>query len=309
MGEAIGMVSQVAGLMGSFGGGGEGGGGQQSRLGEAATASNQILQNALMQALPYSEGFTREAMDELRRSEKQARIDQEAGFQRMQGLTAPYRAAGYMALDDYLDTLSIARPEMGSLKLATALESAAKREQALGTLANEVERVREYQNIGGIGEVQVDPVTGQSTYMPGLYAENMLDMARDMRSGDWFPSVNAPSGYVPLSSAQGGYLPPKYQRRFGGMSGSLPGSARNALASQGPFSGLPPMSAIEQTDETIKDLQSALADYGRSTQYYTPEHGTIAASFNKGLFGDPRWVNVGTSPTQSLLANYGNLMG
>lgn len=258
-----------------------------------ANQANSFLSDALMLGLPYSERFTQEAIDATKDAQKQANAAQEAGYQKAQALDAPQRLAGYNALDSYLDTLSVARPEMGSFKLANALESAAQREKALTDLGIEVGNVQDYQNIRDLGSTVVDPVTGKETYMPGIYAENMLKMAKDMKAGNWFPSTNTSAGYVPLNSLQGGYLPLSMQRAYGGMSGSLPGQGSNQFqVGSGSLPQVGPMSAMEQTDQTIKDLQGALSDYNRATQYYTPEQGAIASSFNKGLLSTPQWANV-----------------
>lgn len=244
----------------------------------AVAKANSYLTDALQMGLPYSERFTQQAIDALNKAQEKAQSQLEQGFQRNQALNAPYRLAGYTALDSYMDTLSMARPEMGSYKLATALENTADREAALKELGQDVSDVRKYQNIGDVGEYDEN-----GNYVPGLYAENMSAMAKNMLANNWFPSQNTSQGYVPLKGLQGGYLVPGTYG-YGGTAGAGTGSI--------PSASLPPMTASEQTRRTIMDLGNAMNDFRQSTQYYTPEQGGIAASFNKGMLGPTQWVNV-----------------
>lgn len=253
-----------------------------------ADEANGLLDRALNSAIPYSEGYTKKAITRAEQAQKQSRADSEAGFQRSQALSAPYRAAGYMALDDYMDTLTLSRPEMGSLKLATALESNAKRDAALKQLSLAERAAKDDRQVAAGGNLKgtyIDPETGEEKYAPGIYAEKMANLTESMLRDGWFPSVNTSAGYIPIGEDFTGYLTPQAQRSHGlnSSGGSMWG-----------FSA--PPSATEVTQMEADRYRGMLQDYQLDTQYYTPEHGGIASSWNKGLLEPTKWVNVGTSP-------------
>lgn len=269
------------------------GGGADTDVDGAVAKANGYLTDALALGLPYSERFNKQAIEAQKQATEQARSDLNTGFERSQALGAPYRLAGYQALDSYMDTLTLARPEMGSFKLATALDNTAKREAALTELGADVSNVQKYNPFtygvnpdrdplasnSGMGDV--DRSTGLSS--PGVWAENALAASRDMLAHNWFPTANKSQGWTTLNDVTktGGYLNPEYSAQYSsGGGGSIPNASGK------------PMSANAMLSNTVGDLNKALSDYNRATQYYTPEQGSIAASFNKGMLGTPVWRNV-----------------
>ena len=256
----------------------------------AVNRANDFLNNALLIGLPYSEQFTRQAVEAQQMAEKQSRADQESGFQRAQGLQAPYRLAGYQALDSYLDTLTQARPEMGSFKLANALESNAKRDQALSQMDIDTEAMRTKYGLGFSNAMALDPVTRQ--YSPGVFNEKAIKIMDDMVQNNWIASAFSKNGWIPLDAMPAGST-------FTDRSGHTEGSdQRGPNATVGGMDsstirmppGMIPSLQYQWASDAAKKI---LSDYKVATQYYTPEQGSIAASFNKGLLGDPTWSNVG----------------
>lgn len=133
-GAAIGGIASIAGsaLGGSGGGEGGGEGGEEGMeiVEEFEEEAQGFLDTMLRNAIPYSEFFTQKAVDEMNAKFDQARNDTREYYERSLAFTAPYREAGYQALDTLQDTLGIARPGSGSSAMAHAQENKAK-EQAI----------------------------------------------------------------------------------------------------------------------------------------------------------------------------------
>lgn len=126
-----------------MGGGKGGGGGGDDEIKIDFDAEPYInrsileLDDALRAALPYTEGYMyesiatqkeaqREAQLQLKLSSDLARADIKEYFERAMAYGAPYREAGYKALDSLQDILGQPRMAMGSSALAKALENDAK---------------------------------------------------------------------------------------------------------------------------------------------------------------------------------------
>src|ERR1041385_4923546 len=99
---------------------------------DAAGNANGILDRALQQAIPYAERFTQSAIDEQKREYTQSRYDTKVGQAKSEALMAPYQQSGYAAFDRYSDAAGIPRFEMGSGKIADALDAYKKTELAAG---------------------------------------------------------------------------------------------------------------------------------------------------------------------------------
>lgn len=97
---------------------------------EYESEAQGYLDIMLRNAIPYSEFFTKLAIDNMNAMFDRARNDTREYYERSLAFTAPYREAGYQALDTFQDTLGIARPAAGSSAMAHAQENKAK-EQAL----------------------------------------------------------------------------------------------------------------------------------------------------------------------------------
>ena len=132
MGSALGAIGSIAG---AFGGGGGGGGGKAQMVDpafiEAARDhSLDFLDQALRSAIPYSEYFTEKAINEQRRQFELSRSDVREYYERAQAQTAPYREAGFQALDTLQDTLGMSRLESGSSAMYHSMENQAKQDAA-----------------------------------------------------------------------------------------------------------------------------------------------------------------------------------
>lgn len=291
-----------------------------------AEQANDILGDALEAAIPYSEGYTNEAINVQKKALQDARIEAEASFQRAQGLSAPYRLAGYQALDQYMDTLTVARPEMGSFKLATSLENQAMKdaaEQRVKNLAGDVT---------GNFPFFTGPGTGNYKGAPRLTPEEnkLRYLAQEAGTGPTYdkfgnrvtqgglPEYASLTGQTANSIATGNYdttsqLSPKLQeiQNWYLQHGGFDATDRNQLDFLQYFAEKTPgllatgKGAIGKPDEyfltpevatglnkAYKDINAELNRYQSDVKYWTPEMGSIAAGFRKGLLSDARWVDV-----------------
>ncbi len=90
-----------------------------------ANQANAHLQQALNQALPYSEKYTQQAVNAVQDYNKQSQDQMKQGFAQAQALNAPQHLATYNALDAYQGTLGLATPQGGSFQLAQAMNNQA----------------------------------------------------------------------------------------------------------------------------------------------------------------------------------------
>lgn len=95
------------------------------------------LDQALRTALPYTEFFTQRAIDNMNRMFDISRSDVQKYYELSQAQTAPYREAGFQALDSLQDTLGIARPKSGSSAMYHAMENKAKEDALRRRMAAE----------------------------------------------------------------------------------------------------------------------------------------------------------------------------
>ena len=130
-------------------------GGGEIDTGFVTQAKNEaigFLDKAIRAAIPYSELYTKAAIDiqrqmidvqrdtakeqilALTKYHDLSRADQKEYYERGMALGAPYREAGYRSLDNMQDILGIARPATGSSALAKALDDQAKRQSSRSQL-------------------------------------------------------------------------------------------------------------------------------------------------------------------------------
>lgn len=130
MGGALGAVGQIAGALGGGGGGGDVQLIDPAFIGAARDQSLDFLDQALRSAIPYAEYFTEKAIGEQRRQFDLSRSDVREYYERAMAQTAPYREAGFQALDTLQDTLGMSRLESGSSAMYHAMENKAKQDAA-----------------------------------------------------------------------------------------------------------------------------------------------------------------------------------
>lgn len=94
-----------------------------------ANTANQYLTSALNQGITASNTYNQAAIGAANAAQQQSNKALTQGFDMSQALNAPQRLAGYQALDAYQDSLGLARPNVGSFQLASALENQARGDQ------------------------------------------------------------------------------------------------------------------------------------------------------------------------------------
>jgi hypothetical protein len=169
MGAAAGAIGAIASGVGSLVGGS--GGGEQidtAFIDEAKSEALSFLDDSLRAALPYSESFTERALSAQREQFALARGDIKEYYELSQAQTAPYREAGYQALDTLQDTLGMARLSSGSSAMAHAMENRAKEKAARSRMQQSA--ITTAQQLGMSPEDQMKFVQS-ATYggnLPGL---------------------------------------------------------------------------------------------------------------------------------------------
>lgn len=93
-----------------------------------ANQANAHLQNALNQALPYSEKYTQQAVNTVQDYNNQSQNQMKQGYSQAQALNSPQHLATYNALDAYQNNLGLATPLGGSFQLAQAMNNQAMRQ-------------------------------------------------------------------------------------------------------------------------------------------------------------------------------------
>jgi hypothetical protein len=94
-----------------------------------ANTANNYLTSALNQGIAQSEKYNNAAIGASNAATGQANQALTQGYDMAQALNSPQRLATYQALDAYQDSLGLARPNVGSFQLASALENQARGDQ------------------------------------------------------------------------------------------------------------------------------------------------------------------------------------
>lgn len=145
-GPAIGAGLDSALLTGAAGGGSGGGNkGMDQLLGQYNSILNKAMQNAINESTGYTNSAVAQQQQGLKQSQKYLtdymdRVRQDltgysqGGFNMGQGLNAPYRDAGYNALDAFNQSLGLNTPRGGSRLLAEAQSKIAQRNLLANTM-------------------------------------------------------------------------------------------------------------------------------------------------------------------------------
>lgn len=297
----IGGASQLMSLgsqaMGMFGGGG--GGSIDFDAREYANQANGMLDKALTNAIQYTEQYTDKAADLAKQGDEVS-----------QARNAPYRLASYNALDKYMESMGLARPEMGAYKLANALERDATRQAAIDELTKAAREVRDIDTSGIVPDWQghtnptPDAWSGNSIEGTMTEAERIAHAARNVMRHN--------NGINPYGSTYGPYMQAVGQMTAANPGGLLVDDAAaylqamdkigSATLREGRWYGggvIPytlesqPEKSVVGIRDMIRKSQDALADYRADTRFWTPEMSSIAKGFNQGLLTPAKWVEVG----------------
>ncbi len=171
------MAMKGIGAASSSGGGGGDEEGKEGQKGAGfidfdamgyADRSNQMLDEALRGAIPYYAFFNQKAIDEQRRQFDLGRNDIKEYFERSQAMLAPYKEAGYQALDTFQDTLGLARNSAGSSAMAKALENQAKVDSARANMRTAADQFLGTLNLSPEDYYRMSQGMTYANNMPGL---------------------------------------------------------------------------------------------------------------------------------------------
>ena len=115
-------------------------------------AAQTIAQNA-QKGIQSNIMFTKQGIQVAQQNFQKAINYLNQGLGEAKAAQKPYQDASYDALDQYMDSMGIARPAVGSKTMAAALTSQAKKDniedQALQTMQNFTDRFPSYLGVGG----------------------------------------------------------------------------------------------------------------------------------------------------------------
>ena len=196
-------------------------------IGEAKNESLAYLDQALRYSMPYSEYFTQKAIDSQKEQFAIARQDAKQYWDIGQAQTAPYREAGYQALDMVQDMLGMPRLSSGSGAMAHAMENKAKADAARADLQRQALQLTSQMNVSPEQAYQISQVAANGGNMsgfmrsmqqmqlanPGLFKDQSVTSTRNpnegsMSSGTMDSMVDGIKGNGGLAGQpfkQGGY--------------------------------------------------------------------------------------------------------
>ncbi len=142
---------------------------------EYADEANSFLDDALRTAIPISEAFTTRAISEVQRQFDIGRSDLKEYNALAQAQGAPYREAGYQALDMYQDTLGMPRLSSGSSAMAKALENKAKQQGAQRQLQSAASQFASQTNLPPAEQLKLSQMAqGGNSFALTNYLQNFL---------------------------------------------------------------------------------------------------------------------------------------
>lgn len=272
---------------------------------------NNLLDTGLNNALQYSQGYTNRAVGAQENYYQQA-LNQllqgqnalQGGFDQSQALQAPYRDAGYQSLDSYMDTLMLARPEMGSKTLADSLTKEAKTQQMRQNLA-----------IGNLALNSMFDPSGNPHYANTPQQEYDIYGKPTKPTVDLLARANNPAEqmaymsqfFVP-NNKNGGYT---YTGYGPGVTSRIPGGT----AEPGPWNMQSPSEMVgwykpgsspehggywqlaqAELPGAMGLYNQNLLNYNRLNEFlqnqYTPNQQKISMAYNQGLFTTPKVIQV-----------------
>jgi hypothetical protein len=250
-------------------------------LGDAQNNALNYTNNFTNQAIGAQNNFYQQAMNQILQSQAQATQQATGQFNQSQALQAPYRDAGYAALDNYMDTLMLARPEMGSQKVATYLNNAAQAQNQVNNLA--------------LGERQLSQLYSGNDNNPFTAAAK--------------PGMDNVYGWKSLFGMATGVDPTSNNPNIGDQPHTIGSVATQLMGHPGQLSqgqqnfvnqymqagGYAGETGTEFLNNYMKPINSLydqqMYNYNQLGQFlqnqYTPEQQKFAMAYNQGLFNNP----------------------
>lgn len=274
-------------------------------------AANSVLQQGLEKALPYTERYTEQAIQAqnqyfdkaitfLNSSLDKALNVSTQQFNVSQALQAPYRNAGYAALDRYMDTLMLPHTALPSQQLAAILQKDAMSQGAMANVASGAQNLNQIYNAvdpnnpyASPNAPKIDDFTGKITD-----AQKQNYVAQNSRP------YNAQSSDFMYTGA-GAYSGPGYGSGGADPSGKLqpPGFGSYVVGSPGTVLGDRGVNDavakelakpyLDEAQRAYQQQQGTLFNANQSFRQYSPDQQRIALAYNRGLFNAPQMKNVG----------------
>lgn len=263
---------------------------------------NALLSGALGQGLSYSEGYNSQAinqqntslqaaLDELNQAMTTTTNTMNNAFQTSQALQAPYRNAGYQALDQYQDSLHMNRATMGSQALSTALTNQVGAQQQVQGLQAGQNTLNQYYNTGAF-----DP-----SKLPN--APTLQDVKGKVQSGDISNYIKAnttagPAAIYNYQGPTGGAVSGGNPYFTGGFSAGDPGGdasrygtgIQTILGNQNIQNAVRDQLAqpiLDKATQAYQNQQGLQNQFGQFLQnQFTPDQQNISLAYNRGLFNN-----------------------
>lgn len=266
---------------------------------------NSLLDNALQNGLDYSQNYTNQAVgaqkDYLSQALKQLQAGQnalQAGYDTSQALQSPYRDAGYGALDSYMDSLMLARPEMGSRQYAGIQGKEADTQSRLKSLLANQQDLNTLYDTGSLDPYNLpDAPTLEGLAKKVSDADKMAYIKQNTTTKQFSPyDGQSDTAYI-YNGALDPYTPDRNNQIFGAgdiafasnggynnLLGAVGHNAANALAQQR-------MGGAQSTYDQMKYNYNNLGDFLQNQ--YTPEQQRQMMAIKQGLFSAPTLTKVG----------------
>lgn len=287
--DIIGAGATIAGTLGGMG---------QSVDSIDTSGGIRTMQNAQKDALAYTQNYTNKAIDTqsqyfdksisfLNDALDKALNVSNQQFNVSQALQAPYRNAGYAALDRYMDTLMMPHTTMPSQQLAQILEKDARGQGMMSNLKSGQQSLNQMYDAGndpmaGAKAPTINDFTGKITdqQMKGYIRDNSITNAYEPGPGQMqgmiYQGVGSGNGPV-LWGDQG-------PQELFAQGSPYPGAIKNELAQ--------PM--LNKAQGAYKNQQGLLQDVNQFYNgAYSDKEQQIARSYNAGLFNAPVMTKVG----------------
>lgn len=221
----------------------------------------------------------------------QKAIDQAAfygnqGFQQSQALQSPYNMAGLTALDAYMDSMGLSRPQQGSQAVQQGLFNAAQAKPYLEQL----------QAMGAPTDVGAAPTMGQAA---AVTPEQIEALYQSSLVGNQDPRNRAPGAAVTyFNNPLGGQIAVSNWHKSGAYNNSA-GISQAKAASAQYLQQQAQAAAQAEYDKQQQAYQAAIAKQQQQAAIMnqiqkqiglTPQQQQMAGAYNQGMFNKPTGV-------------------